>query len=93
MTIYQSTTKTLEGSVDVVVRPESVALGAGAAPGRESSHEGVVVAREYDGHDQLVEVELPSGLRLRSRSTGFPIWHPGDRVRVWIDGPVNALAR
>jgi len=84
--------KAVEGQVDVVVRPESVALGAGAAPGRDRSHEGVVVAREYYGHDQLVEVELPSGLRLRSRSMGFPIWHPGDRVRVWIDGPVNALA-
>ena len=84
--------KELEGAVDVVVRPESVALGAGPAPGRDRSHEGVVVAREYYGHDQLVEVELESGLRLRSRSIGFPIWHPGDRVRVWIDGPVNALA-
>ena len=33
-----------------------------------------------------------SGLRLRSRRLGFPAWHPGDRVRVWLDGPVNALA-
>jgi iron(III) transport system ATP-binding protein len=84
--------KELEGTVDVVVRPESVALGQGPAPGRDRSYEGVVVAREYYGHDQLVEVELQSGRRLRSRSVGFPIWHPGDRVRVWIDGPVNALA-
>ena len=84
--------KELEGSVDVLVRPESVALGAGPAPGRDRSHEGTVVAREYYGHDQLVVVELASGRRLRSRSMGFPIWHPGDRVRVWIDGPVNALA-
>jgi iron(III) transport system ATP-binding protein len=84
--------KELAGSVDVLVRPESVALGAGPAPGRDRSHEGVVVAREYYGHDQLVVVELASGRRLRSRSMGFPIWHPGDRVRVWIEGPVNALA-
>ena len=84
--------KELEGEVDVVVRPESVALGAGPAPGRDRSYDGVVVAREYYGHDQLVVVELPSGRRLRSRSMGIPIWHPGDRVRVWIDGPVNALA-
>ena len=84
--------KELEGAVDVVVRPESVALGAGPAPGRDRSYDGVVVAREYYGHDQLVVVELSSGRRLRSRSMGFPIWHPGDRVRVWIDGPVNALA-
>ncbi len=82
----------LEGRVDVLVRPESIALGAGPAPGRDRSHEGVVVAREYYGHDQLVVVELTSGRRLRSRSMGFPIWHPGDRVRVWIEGPVNALA-
>ena len=84
--------KELEGTVDVLVRPESVALGAGPAPGRDRSHEGVVVAREYYGHDQLVVVKLASGRRLRSRSMGFPIWHPGDRVRVWIEGPVNALA-
>jgi iron(III) transport system ATP-binding protein len=84
--------KELQGVVDVIVRPESVALGAGPAPGRDRSYEGVVVAREYYGHDQLVEVELSSGRRLRSRSIGFPIWHPGDRVRVWIEGPVNALA-
>ena len=32
-----------------------------------------------------------SGSRLRSRRLGFPAWHPGDRVRVWIDGPVSAL--
>jgi len=84
--------KELEGTVDVLVRPESVALGAGPAPGRDRSQEGIVVAREYYGHDQLVVVELASGRHLRSRSMGFPIWHPGDRVRVWIDGPVNALA-
>ena len=29
----------------------------------------------------------PSGRRLRSRRLGFPAWHPGDHVRVWIDGP------
>ncbi len=84
---------TLEGEVDVVVRPEAVALGQGPAPRGERGHEGVVVAREYYGHDQLVVVELASGRRVRSRSIGFPIWHPGDRVRVWVDGPVNALRR
>jgi iron(III) transport system ATP-binding protein len=81
----------LEGEVDVVIRPEAVALGQGPAPRGDRGHEGVVVAREYYGHDQLVVVELESGRRVRSRSIGFPIWHPGDRVRVWVDGPVNAL--
>ncbi|HEX2161665.1 MAG TPA: ABC transporter ATP-binding protein [Thermoleophilaceae bacterium] len=83
----------LEGEVDVVVRPESVALGQGPAPRGDRGHEGVVVAREYYGHDQLVVVQLASGRKVRSRSMGFPIWHPGDRVRVWVDGPVNALRR
>jgi iron(III) transport system ATP-binding protein len=81
----------LAGEVMVVVRPESVAIGTGV--GREPHAEAVVVARSFYGHDQLVHLELPSGLRLRSRRLGFPAWHPGDRVRVWIDGPVSTLAR
>ena len=52
----------------------------------------MVVGRSFYGHDQLVELELASGRRLRSRRLGFPAWHAGDRVRVWIDGPVTALA-
>jgi iron(III) transport system ATP-binding protein len=79
----------LAGRVNVVIRPESVAIGTGAG-GRERA-EAVVVARSFYGHDQLVHLELPSGLRLRSRRLGFPAWHPGDRVRIWIDGPVSAV--
>ena len=73
-----------------MIRPESVAIGHGAA--RDARAEAVVLERSFYGHDQLVHLELPSGLRLRSRRLGFPSWHPGDRVRVWLDGPVNALA-
>ena len=50
------------------------------------------MSRSFYGHDQLVSVELPSGLRLRSRGLGFPAWHPGDRVSVSVEGPVSALA-
>jgi iron(III) transport system ATP-binding protein len=78
----------LAGRVNVVIRPESVGIGTGPASGHA---EGVVVARSFYGHDQLVHVELPSGMRLRSRRLGFPAWHPGDRVRIWIDGPVSAV--
>jgi iron(III) transport system ATP-binding protein len=80
----------LAGRVDVVIRPESVAIGTG--PAREPHAEAVVVKRSFYGHDQLVHLELPSGLQLRSRRLGFPAWHPGDRVRVWIDGPVSAVS-
>ena len=80
----------LAGTVDVVIRPESVAIGTG--PGGEPHAEAIVVKRSFYGHDQLVHLQLPSGLQLRSRRLGFPAWHPGDRVRVWIDGPVSAVA-
>ena len=81
----------LSGAVELVIRPESVAIGHRAA--RDADSSALVVGRSFYGHDQLVELELPSGLRLRSRRLGFPAWHPGDRVRVWLDGPVTALAR
>jgi iron(III) transport system ATP-binding protein len=80
----------LEGVVDVVLRPESVAIGVGAAHAHHT--EARVMDRAFYGHDQLVDLELASGVRVRSRRLGFPAWHPGDRVRVWVDGPVNALA-
>jgi iron(III) transport system ATP-binding protein len=76
----------LAGDVHVVIRPESVAIGLG--PGSDA----VVVARSFYGHDQLLQLELPSGLRLRSRRLGFPAWHPGDRVRISVDGPVTAVS-
>jgi len=80
----------LGGAVEVVLRPESLAIDASA--GRGDAIEALVVGRSFYGHDQLVRLELPSGLRLRSRSLGFPAWHPGDRVRVRVEGPVNVLA-
>jgi len=80
----------LAGSVHVVIRPESLAIGSGR--GREPQAEALVVGRSFYGHDQLVHLQLPSGLRLRSRRLGFPAWHPGDRVRIWVDGPVTAVS-
>ncbi len=81
--------RSLGGPVEVVLRPESLAIGASS--GRSDAIEALVVGRSFYGHDQLVRLELPSGLTLRSRSLGFPVWHPGDRVRVWVEGPVNVL--
>ena len=78
------------GAADVVVRPESVAVAAGRSP-RADDCEGVVVDRTFYGHDQLVRVELESGRTVRSRRLGFPAWHPGDHVKVWIDGPIHVL--
>src|SRR5215207_1413704 len=80
----------LSGAVRLVIRPESVAIGHRSM--RDADASALVVGRSFYGHDQLVELELPSGLRLRSRRLGFPAWHPGDHVRVWLDGPVTALS-
>ena len=79
------------GPVDVLVRPESVAIGIN---GPSAAAEAEVTGRRFYGHDQLVELRLrSSGRTIRSRRLGFPAWHPGDHVRVWIDGPVDALPR
>jgi iron(III) transport system ATP-binding protein len=83
-------THTVEGAVDVLVRPESLAVGI-SGPGNAAEAE--VVARRFYGHDQLIELRLRSGRRVRSRRLGFPAWHPGDRVRVWIEGPADFLPR
>ena len=80
-----------EGPAEVIVRPESFAIGTGPAPRDVHSHRAVVTERDFYGHDQLLHLELDSGRRLRCRRPGFPAWHPGDRVRVWIEGPVTVL--
>ena len=80
----------VEGPVDVLVRPESLAIGL-QGPSRAAAAE--VVSRQFFGHDQLVELRLPSGQLIRARRLGFPPWHPGDRVSVWIDGPADVLPR
>ena len=51
-----------------------------------------MVRRSYFGHDQLVQVELASGTRLRARTEGSLPWRPGDAVRVQVTGPVVVLA-
>ncbi|MCD6726593.1 MAG: ABC transporter ATP-binding protein [Solirubrobacteraceae bacterium] len=78
----------LTGPVEVLIRPESIAVGMLSDDGE---HEAIVVERTFYGHDQLVTLELRGGPRLRSRSVGFPSWHPGDRLRVRLAGPVTVV--
>jgi len=82
----------LSGEVDVLVRPESLAIGTIEPPDRPSQ-KATVLSRSFFGHDQLVELELPSGSVVKARRLGFPAWHPGDHVRIWIEGPADVLAR
>ena len=80
----------LDGEVDVLVRPEGLAVGV-RGPANAASAE--VVSRRFFGHDQLLGLRLESGRVVRSRRLGYPAWHPGDRVQVWIEGPVEVLPR
>ena len=79
------------GPADVIVRPESFAISSSPPPRDRNASDAIVLEREFYGHDQLLELELASGLAVRSRRPGYPAWHPGDRVRVWIEGPVTVL--
>jgi iron(III) transport system ATP-binding protein len=68
------------GPVDVVVRPENVRLrldGAG---------QGTVARLTYFGHDQLVEVALAGGPRVRARTGPGDRFVVGDRVSVQVVG-------
>jgi iron(III) transport system ATP-binding protein len=80
----------VDGAVDVLVRPESVAIGV-SGPASAASAE--VITRRFFGHDQLVGLRLSSGHVVSSRRLGFPAWHPGDHVQVWIEGPAEVLPR
>jgi iron(III) transport system ATP-binding protein len=83
----------VSGPVEVVIRPESLAIeplnGAASAA---SAVMASVVSRSYFGHDQLLLLELPGGVRVRSRCPGTATWRDGDRVRVRVEGPVSVLA-
>jgi iron(III) transport system ATP-binding protein len=73
------------GNVEVALRPERVRLrldGAG---------QGVVRGITYFGHDQLVEVGLEDGGRVRSRMGPVRAFEPGDRVSVSVNGEVIAF--
>ena len=83
----------LEGEVDVLLRPEAVAVGAGRPATSAETVDAEITGRTFYGHDQLLDVELPSGTKIRSRRLSWPAWHPGDSVRVWLEGPVNVLPR
>ncbi len=83
----------LDGAVDVLVRPEAVGISAARPATASGTLAGRICGRTYFGHDQLLEVELPSGTRIRARRMSWPSWHEGDAVRVWLEGPANVLPR
>ncbi len=77
--------ETAPGPVDVVLRPEQVRVWL------DGSGIGSVGRIEYFGHDQLVEVDLPGGHRVRSRLGSARVLVPGDRVSLAVAGAVLAF--
>ncbi|MDZ7676199.1 MAG: ABC transporter ATP-binding protein [Acidimicrobiales bacterium] len=83
----------LTGAVDVLVRPEAIVVDELHPPRAGCTCTGAqIVDRSFYGHDQLLRLELGSGRRLRSRSTGTARWNRGDDVRIRVEGPVQVLA-
>lgn len=84
----------LSGRVEVIFRPEGLAVSSNGVSDGAGPDDGIaarVIGRSYFGHDQLVAVQLASGLRLRSRLPGSAGWRPGDLVHVRVTGPVTVL--
>ncbi len=84
-----------DGPVEVVLRPEQLALGdlAGDAGPDEPGVLGVVESLEYFGHDALVDVRLGTGEVVRSRTAGASLPAGGDLVRVGTRSAVLTYPR
>ncbi|NNF63916.1 MAG: ABC transporter ATP-binding protein [Acidimicrobiia bacterium] len=67
------------GRVTVMIRPEWV------HPIPDQDGAVSVAGREFYGHDQLVYLDMPDGLRLRSRIGPTPLFRTGERVSLAID--------
>jgi iron(III) transport system ATP-binding protein len=79
------------GAVDVLLRPEALAL---AAPNGDGSGVGTVELVEFYGHDAVYRVELAGGERVRVRTGPAPGFARGDRVAVrYVGGPAVAYPR
>lgn len=72
-----------EGKVDVLLRPEEVAL----EPANGSTTTAVVDLVEFYGHDTVYVIQLDGGAQVRSRSGSTPRFSRGDEVRVRYAGP------
>jgi len=79
-----------EGPVDVLIRPEMIAL----APYEEGTDgvQGTVVNRRFFGRDQQIDIELPSGTSLIARVPTHRRYVTGQHISVTITRPVLAFS-
>jgi iron(III) transport system ATP-binding protein len=69
------------GAVQVMIRPEDLAVDDGGCPG-------AVIESEYYGHDQMITVRMESGTVLRIRDLPGRRLEPGAAVGVALRGGV-----
>jgi iron(III) transport system ATP-binding protein len=81
-----------EGAVDVMLRPEMLRL-APAGEGGEHAVPATIVSRAFFGHDQLLTLQLDSGITLKARLGAYGGFRPGDRVSVSVRGGALAFPR
>lgn len=74
------------GTVEILIRPEMVLLQPDPAGA------GCVEHINFFGHDQMVQVSLPGGVRLQARTQPRLDLIPGSHVRVAVEGPVVAYS-
>ena len=92
-------------AVSVLVRPEQVVVSAdGVAIGDETRPRGVVVSREFHGHDVLLGIRLDEPAWGLAPTRSRPAWEilarlhgaeapdVGQRVMVRVDGTATAWA-
>ena len=78
-------------AVDGKVKVKPNAMEAWSdAPLATQLHVGDVVQTETRAG---AEISFNSGSVVKVRRLGFPAWHPGDKVNIWIEGPADVLAR
>ncbi len=79
-----------EGPVDIMIRPESLRLTLATDTVAPNA---TVLTRLFFGHDQLMKIELESGLTMNARLGTYGGIRPGDRVHASVRGAVLAFPR
>ncbi|MGL4651066.1 MAG: ABC transporter ATP-binding protein, partial [Caldilineaceae bacterium] len=75
----------VRGAVDLLLRPENVALAPAGADGTQR-----IRTIAFFGHDQLIGVQLASGLEIEARMGPDYVYAVGQPVSVRVVGPVMA---
>lgn len=72
----------LNGTDVVVLRPEQLTLNEFDS----ADHGGLVISREFHGHDSMVTIRMPDGMTLGIRVAGADAPDPGTQVSVRVTG-------